>query len=212
MKTKTYLFSTSSHPQAININSLKIELFKPDINFDNYDYFIISSKQAVHALRQYSKDEYIDKQTIAISTKSAESYRELGGEVLEVGDGYGSDLSNIIKKYPKSTRWLYLRAETIASDFAEQCRESGYNINESIVYKSECSDDCSNIKIEENASLIFTSPSTVKCYLKTHKLTQKNFIVVIGETTAKALPAGLKYKISQDKSIESCIEMIKRNS
>lgn len=212
MNNKTYLFSTSTHPQAISVNSLKIELLKPNIDFNNYDYFIITSKQAVHSLEQYQKELYINKPAIAISTKSAESYTTLGGKVIDIGDGYGSDLTAIIEKHPKSTRWLYLRAKNIASDFTDLCRQNNYDIDERIVYESECSEDILNIEIEENASLIFTSPSSVKCYLKSHSLSVNNFIVVIGETTAKSLPKGFKYKISQDKSIDSCIEMIKRNS
>ena len=208
MSKKIYLFSISSHPDAISVNSLDISFFEPLIHFSNYDYLILTSKQAVKALKQYKKEEYIEKKALCISTQTAKSYEQLGGQVLELGSGYGDDMKAIIKKYPKETKWLYLRAETIASSFALELQEEKYKIQESVVYKSECSQSIQNVQVHENAVLIFTSPSSVKCFLKTHTIEQDKEVIVIGKTTAKALPKQINYMIAKEKTILSCFEEI----
>ncbi|SFV57898.1 Uroporphyrinogen-III synthase [hydrothermal vent metagenome] len=210
MKLPIYLFSVSSHPEAMHINSLTVAFFKPKIDFTQTDYLILTSKQAVKALEQYDKEEFIQKKALCISKATAKAYKELGGEVLEVGKGYGDTLVDAIKNYPKTTKWLYLRAEVVASDFADVLREDGYAIKEAILYKSECSKEILDAKVKRDAILIFTSPSSIKCYLKTHPLFSSQKIIVIGKTTAKALPKDIDYILSPNTTVESCIQIAKK--
>ena len=203
-----YLFSISSHPHAKHINSLDIKFFKPKIDFSKYDYLIITSKQASKALKQYKKEEYIHMPSLCVSTQSAKSYEALGGEVLEVGGGYGDDLSSIIKRFPHAKRWLYLRAKEVASDFVSTCQDDGCSIDEVVVYESVCSKDIEDVEVEDDSVLVFTSPSSVKCFLKNHTINSHAKVVVIGKTTAKALPKNVEYFISPQTTIDSCIELI----
>ena len=204
-----YLFSISSHPDAISINSLDITFFQPEIDFSKYDALIITSKQASKALTQYDKESYLHLPALCVSVASAKSYEALGGKVLDTGGGYGDNLVDKIKEYPKTKKWLYLRAKVVASDFATLCKEEGYSIDELIVYESDCSQAIADVKVEENAILIFSSPSSVKCFLKNHTFTQEQTIIVIGKTTAKALPGEINYILSDKTSIESCIQIAK---
>lgn len=205
-----YLFSISSHPDAISINSLDITFLKPDIDFSKYDNLIITSKQASKALLQYKKSDYIDKPALCVSKQSAISYENIGGRVLKVGGGYGDNLLSIIKEYPKERKWLYLRAKLVASDFVALAKKDGHNIDEAIVYESDCSKKIVQVSVEERAILIFTSPSSVKCYLKSHTFSKEQIIIVIGKTTAKAIPSGVDFILSADTTIESCVEIAKK--
>ncbi len=209
-KLPIYLFSVSSHPDAIHVNSLSVTFFKPDIDFEEVDYLILTSKQAVKALEQYQKKKFIDKKALCISKATAAAYEALGGEVLQTGKGYGDTLSDAIRSYPKETRWLYLRAEVVASNFAKELRDEGYDIKEAIVYKSECSKEILEAEVPKEAVLIFTSPSSINCYLQTHTLYPSQKIIVIGKTTAKALPEGIKPILSPDTTIKSCIQIAKK--
>jgi len=139
MSKPIYLFSISSHPHAKSINSLDVTFFKPEIDFSKYDYLIITSKQACEALKQYEQKEYIHMPALCVSKQSALSYEKLGGKVLDVGAGYGDNLVEKIKSYPKDKKWLYLRAKIVASEFVSTCQDDGYNIDETVVYKSDCS-------------------------------------------------------------------------
>ena len=205
-----YLFSISSHPEAIHIDPLSITFFTPQIDFTNIDYLIITSKQAVKALQNYDKTSYMNKKALCISKASAKAFEEIGGEVLTVGKGYGDTLYETIKNYPQTTKWFYLRAETVASDFAQRLRDEGYSISEATLYKSECSADILQAEVPADAILIFTSPSSVQCYLQTHSFEDTQNIVVIGKTTAKTIPNGFNYIVSDDTSVQSCIDIAKK--
>lgn len=207
MPKPIYLFSISAHPHAISVNSLDIKLLKPHIDFQKYDYLIITSKQASEALQQYDKNEYIHMPAICVSKKSAEAFEKLGGKILACANGYGNDLSTIIKEFAHAKRGLYLRAKVVASDFICTCQKEGYSVDEIVVYESECSKAIRHVEVEDDATLIFTSPSSLHCFLKNHIITPLNKVVVIGNTTALALPEGIKYSISQETSIESCMEI-----
>lgn len=209
MPKPIYLFSTSSHPDAISINSLSINLLKPEIDFSKYDYLIITSKQSSEALKQYIKEEYVNVPALCVSTQSATFFESIGGTVLDLGKGYGDNLIDNIKGYSKDTKWLYLRAKVVASDFVDVCKKDGYNIDEQIVYESDCSKDILDVRVEDNSILIFTSPSSLNCFLQTHTLDEGHKVIVIGKTTAKALPKDVQYYISQDTTIESCIKRAK---
>ncbi|MBA1432305.1 MAG: uroporphyrinogen-III synthase [Epsilonproteobacteria bacterium] len=204
-----YLFSISSHPDAISINSLDITFFKPEIDFSQYDALIITSKQASKALTQYDKAAYIHLPALCVSVTSAQSYEELGGKVLDIGGGYGDNLVDKIQSYPKEKKWLYLRAKVVASDFVQICKKEDYNIDERVVYESDCSEAIKEVQVADDAILIFTSPSSVNCYLKNHTFTQEQTIIVIGKTTAKALPSDVNYVLSDKTSIQSCITIAK---
>ena len=207
MKKQIYLFSISSSPHAKSINSLDIKLLKPEINFSNYDYFIVTSKQTSEALKQYENREL--KPALCVSVASAKSYEDIGGEVLDIGGGYGDNLVSKIKEYPKSKKWLYLRAKVVASDFVSICQKDGYDIDEIIVYESGCSKEIWHVEIKEEAILIFTSPSSVNCFLQNHTISPHVKVIVIGKTTAKALPLNVKYILSAKTSIDSCIDIAK---
>ncbi|MDA7817032.1 uroporphyrinogen-III synthase [Sulfurimonas sp.] len=208
MSKQIYLFSTSSHPDTINVNSLHVTLLRPDIDFYKYDYLIITSKQVSNALKCYNND-YIAKKALCISKHTATSYESIGGTVLDIADGYGDDISKLVMNYPKKSKWLYLRAKEIASDFVSTCRNGGFNIDEKIIYETSCSKDIETLQLKPDSVFIFTSPSSIKCFLNSHQLSSDSKVVVIGETTAKSVPKGVIYKLSDETSIESCIKLAK---
>jgi uroporphyrinogen-III synthase len=207
MKKSIYLFSTSSHPDAIGVNSLDVEFLRPDIDFSKYDYFILTSKQAVKALKRYDPSESTSKKALCVSTLTAKSYEDIGGETLDVGSGYGDRLVDKIKKYPKSAKWLYLRAKVVASDFVETCKRDGFDIDEAVVYESACSREILEVKVQDDAILIFTSPSSLNCFLKTHTINARNKVIVIGDTTAKAVPKNIRHIVSSQTSIQDCVRL-----
>jgi uroporphyrinogen-III synthase len=209
MGVEIYLFSTSSHPDATSINSLDIELLNPRIDFSKYDYLIITSKQTSNALEKFYNKSYTSTKALCISEKSAEAFEKIGGKVLEMGSGYGDNLVDIIQKYPKDTKWLYLRAEIVASDFVEVCLNSAYDIDEEVVYRSKCSQEIKDFSLNDRATLIFTSPSSVECFLLKHKFSTNHKVIVIGTSTAKALPKHVTFRLSKLRTIQSCIDISK---
>ena len=209
MAKPIYLFSISSHSDTVNINSLDITVLKPTINFLEYDYLIATSKQVSVALQQYSA-EYKKRKILAISNATAESLKKIGCNILEVGSGYGDNLSSLIDKYPKNTKWLYLRAKKVASNFVQEQVKKGFLIDEVIVYESKCSKAIEKLPLAIDATLIFTSPSSVKCFMQTNTLLKTHNIIVIGESTKKALPFSIHCNVSKSMSIDACVELAKK--
>ncbi|QOY51614.1 uroporphyrinogen-III synthase [Candidatus Sulfurimonas baltica] len=207
MSRQIYLFSTSSHPKATCINSLNIRYLNPSIDFTKYDYLIITSKQAIKALEQYDKKDFIHLRALCVSAKTAMEYKSIGGSIVTAKEGYGDGLLEKIEEFSKETKWLYLRAQTVASNFAQVAKKNDYKIDEKILYVSECSEEILNLHVQKSATLIFTSPSSVECFLKTHTITSDLKVIVIGKTTAKSIPKNIEYQISEETSIESCIEL-----
>ena len=207
MPKQIYLFSISSHPDATSINSLSVDFLKPTIDFSKYDYLIITSKQTSEALKQYDRSEYVNKQALCVSKQSALSFEALGGKVLDIGGGYGDNLESKIREFPKDTQWLYLRAKIVASDFVQKCQDDGYEISEAVMYSSDCSQEIMDVEVEDEAILIFTSPSSLNCFLKKHTINPKSKVIVIGTTTAKAVPEAIEYHLSKETTIQSCMEL-----
>lgn len=207
MPKSIYLFATSKSKHAKNIKSLDVRYLKPDIDFSKYEYLIITSKQTVKALEQYDKKDFIEIPALCVSVKTAVAYEEFGGKILGSGDGYGDNLIKNIKEFSKDTKWLYLRAELIASDFVQKSRDDGYSIDEEILYVSECSQEILDVRVNDDSTLIFTSPSSIECFLKNNSIHPDAKIIVIGKTTANLLPQDVEYIVSESTSIESCIEL-----
>ncbi|MDD2356752.1 MAG: uroporphyrinogen-III synthase [Thiovulaceae bacterium] len=205
MQKNIYLFSLTPYEGVTHINSLHVSLFTPEIDFKNYDYLIITSKQILQALKNYH-ESWKNLPVLAVAKPTAEAVVKAGGKILEYGSGYGDNLAEIIFSYPKEKRWLYLRAKEVASDFALTCKQNGCNIDEVIMYETTCSHELKSVEIEDNATLIFTSPSSVECFLKHHDFKETQNIIVIGTTTARAIPLGVNYKIASQPTMQSCIQ------
>ena len=200
MPIPVYLFSATSSPYAIHINSLDFDFFQPTINFSKYDFLILTSKKAIDALLYYKKEDYINIPAFCISEFTKEYYESFGGKVMSVGNGLGSDLIPIINSYSKDKKWLYLRAKEIAGD--------GFKVDEAIVYESRCSDEILNFRLKnEECILIFTSPSSVRCFLKNNSIIPHAKVIVIGKTTAKSLPQNIKYMMPKISSIKECLKL-----
>ena len=206
MKQKNiYLFSLTPYEGVTHVNSLHVSFFTPKIDFKQYDYLIITSKQVLEALKNYD-ESWKNLGVLAVAKPTAEAVKSAGGKVLEFGSGYGDSLAEIISSYPKVKRWLYLRAREVASDFTLTCKQNGHHIDEAILYETSCSQDCLHVSVEADATLIFTSPSSVECFLKHHDFKETQNIIVIGTTTAKAIPHGISYKIASNPTMQSCIQ------
>ena len=207
MSKQIYLFATSKNPNAISIKSLEVRFLNPKIDFSKYDYLIITSKQTVKALESYDKKDFIDIPALCVSVKTAAAYENFGGKILAIGDGYGDNLVKNINDESKDIKWLYLRAKLIASDFVQRCQNDGFKIDEEILYVSECSREIQDVRVSDDSTLIFTSPSSIECFLKNNTINPDAKIVVIGKTTAMNLPDGVEYFTAQKTSIDSCIEL-----
>jgi len=205
-KNPIFLFSKTSHPDVTHIPILKTHFLQPDIDFSRYDAIVLTSKQAVTALDKISA-QWKTLPVLTVAAKTAETVREANGRLLETGDGYGDSLSEIIIHKYGSYNWLYPRPKVVASDFKERVAEAGVNIEDVVVYETSCNQECQKAQLPDDAVLVFTSPLTIACYLEFFAFKPDHKVVVIGKTTAKALPSAVKYRMPQEPTVEASVQL-----
>jgi uroporphyrinogen-III synthase len=198
-----YLISKTPYDGVIHIPILTISFLTPDINFDLYKGIIVTSKQGALALRHY-RANWDRLNVICVGESTAQEMKKLGVKHLECADGYGANIFNVLRQY--RGKWLYCRPKVIATSWPSHAREEGMLIDEVILYETTCNETMEKIDLAENGVLIFTSPSSIECFLQKYSFRGMRDIVVIGKTTQNALPVGVKSILSETTSVESCVE------
>lgn len=201
-----YLISKTPYAGVIHIPILTISFFKPDIDFTRYQGVILTSKQSLAALKQYDV-QWKTLRCICVSEGTAEAARNAGVLELYVGDGYAQTIPELMRRESLSGRWLYLRPSVIASEWIGDTASLEIEIDEAVVYETTCNDDAGGRKIEANAILVFTSPSSIACFAKHYSILSTHSVVAIGKTTRDAFRGAKEVWISPEPSIASAVEL-----
>jgi len=199
-----YLLSNiiSNESDIINFSVFDIHFIRPIIDFNSYDVLIFTSKNAIYSLEKFNID-YKNIPSYAIATKTAEILKSYNANLQYTGkSGHGNDFAYEIKDKIKDKKVLYIRAKKVVSDL-----RNILNCDEVVVYETVCKDQEKQNKVTINSIIIFTSPSTINCFFTNYKWHDSYTAVCIGKTTASYLPKDVKYFISNNTSIDSCIEL-----
>ena len=204
-----YLISKTPYPGVIHIPVLSIRFLTPDIDFSDYEGVILTSKQGVEALRRY--DVPWDKLgCICVSEPTAVYARSAGAQNVETGSGYGTSIPDILGSRLRHGKWLYLRPEKVASFWVEEARARGFLIDEAIVYETRCAEGELPEPVDERGVLIFTSPSSIECFLQKSPILPTHRVIAIGKTTKKALPEGTESLMCEETSVASAVELARK--
>ena len=204
-----FLFSKTSHPDVTHIPILNTNFLKPNINFENYDAIVLTSKQAVTALDNISP-KWKSIPALSIASKTEEMVRNAGGTLLDRGEGYGDMLDDIIATKYATLRWLYPRPKIVASNFKERVKARGIVMDDVIVYETSCNETCKEILLPEDAILIFTSPFTIECFMKFYEFKSSYKVIAIGKTTAAALPKNVNYVMPDTPNVDACVTLARK--
>jgi len=88
-------------------------------------------------------------------------------------------------------------------------KKAGIDLQEQVIYETGCITYEKREKPVENAIIIFTSPSTIHCFLKNFSWDESYTAVVIGKSTKVHLPEYADYVVADEPLISSCIEKAK---
>lgn len=200
-----YLFSHTSHKGVKSVKSIEINFLRPKLMDENFNALIFTSKNSVIALDKLDIN-WKKIPSFVIGKATANEVLKLGGEVEFISQkSYGDEFANEIKDLLKDRKILFPRAKNVVSDIKNIL--TPLKIKELIVYETKCI-VCKNLeKPPISSTLIFASPSSVKCFLKCFKLSTNYKIICIGKKTALALPEGLEYKIPKTQSIDECVKL-----
>ena len=199
------LLSPTKKEGALSLPLIEFNFLSPNIEISEYDLLIFTSKTAVKGIDNIT-NQWKRLPSITVGEKTAKEVKKFGGLVSFIGNGYGDSIINEILKHKKK-KLLFIRGKEVATNLKEITKKE-LPLNEIIVYETLCKKE--GIKLEDSSIIIFTSPSSVKCFFKNYKWKDSYKAVAIGKTTAKELPADIKVYIPTTPTFEHCIDLAKR--
>jgi len=204
-----YLLSPLKKEGMHSLPMISFDVVADEIDFSSCDTLMFTSKQAVVSADTIDKS-WKNYPTIAIGGATKKKIEELGGEVIyHPKKFYGKDLAEDIKLYFSERKILYLRPKEVSFDSRDYLAKNGIELEEQIIYETSCIAYLKAEKPIENATIIFTSPSTIKCFFKSFVWDDSYTAILIGHATKEHLPKGCRYAVADTPLIDSCIKKAK---
>jgi uroporphyrinogen-III synthase len=200
-----YLLSPLPQEGTIHLPMIHFSLLPSKIDFSKCDTLMFTSKQAVKSAEALNP-EWKKYPCLAIGLATAKEIESLGGKVVyQPKSFYGETLSQDIIARFHDKKILYLRPKEVSFDSRNFLANAGIEVHEQIIYETSCVSYEKKEKPVKNAIIIFTSPSTIHCFLKNFEWDESYTAVVIGETTKVHLPDHAHYKVADRPLIDACI-------
>jgi uroporphyrinogen-III synthase len=205
---KIYVLSGQEVEGAVNLPVINIEYLHPQIDFDTIDAIIFTSKNGVKAMSAIDK-EWRGKPSLVIGKATAEAVKQCRGRLSFCSEeSYAEALSSEILRRFRSLVFLYARPEEVVFDIGDFLRAKRIKVIEKVVYRTTCSDDALAVP-EAGSIIIFSSPSTVKCFFSKFSWDTRWRAVAIGKTTASFIPEEISFELANEQNLSSCVEMAK---
>lgn len=111
---------------------IDIHALKPDLDFQNVDSFVFTSRNGVAAVRDV--DGLRGKTAFVVGPNTAAAANDIGMNVVQ-GKGSADDLVALIKKHAPSGNILHLRGEHARGNIEERLISAGLDTKSAIVYR-----------------------------------------------------------------------------
>ncbi len=201
-----YILSDKKINGAKNIPVIDITYIQQDIDYNLYNSLIITSKNALYSIDSMN-EKWKNIPIYAIAPQTANIVKKLGGNLEFIGtDGHGDKFALELIDKLKGKKALYIRGEKVVSNLINILKQNNISCDETIVYKTVCKEYKQFGQLPKDSIIIFSSPSTIKCFFKNTTWDESFKAVCIGDTTAKYLPSHIKPYIADTTSLESCVE------
>jgi uroporphyrinogen-III synthase len=201
-----YLLSPLPKEGIKSLPMICFERVAESIDFSSCDTLMFTSKQAV-VTAEAIDPKWKTIPVIAIGPATKRQVEILGGKVIyHPKKFYGEVLADDIAQFFHERHILYLRPETISFDSRGFLQKRGIVLQEQIIYKTICRQYRSSEQPPESSVIIFTSPSTIHCFLENFSWLKSYTAVVIGHSTQVHLPAECDYVVADRPLIDACIE------
>ena len=206
--SKIYLLNNLKYEGIENLEVFGIEFMPSDINLNEYDALIFTSKNAIYSLDSFNKT-WQEIPSYAIAVKTANIINEYGGKLEFAGVcSHGDEFAKELIPKLKNKKVLYVRALKTVSKLVDILKNNSIDIDELITYKTSCLK--SNKTLEDNSVFIFSAPSSVECFFKNYTWNDSYKAITIGKTTSNYLPKNIDYIVSEKTSIDECIKLAKQ--
>lgn len=204
--SKIYLLSPKVKEGVESLPMISFTQTTNSIDFSTCDTLMFTSKQAVVTANNIDKS-WKKIPCIAVGIATKKQIEELGGEVIyHPKEFYGEELAKDIEKFFKKREILYLRPATVMFNSKEYLAKKDITLQEQIIYKTSCIKYDISTQPPQNSIIIFTSPSTINCFLENFSWLDSYTAIVIGKTTKVHLPLNAKFEVADTPLIDSCIK------
>lgn len=201
-----YILSDKKVPGAVNLPVFNIKTIQQDIDLSGYDALIFTSKNAVYSLDSMDQT-WKEKPAYTIAPQTAKVVDQLKGNLAFIGkDKHGNGFALELCEKLKHQKVLYLRGMEVVSDLVNILKSHAIECDELIVYETICRKFDTQITLPKDATIIFTSPSTIKCFFKNTTWDESFKAVSIGHTTADYFPSYITPAVADTTSLESCVK------
>lgn len=201
-----YILSDKKVKWAKNLPVFKIEPIKANLDFSSYDALIFTSKNAVTSLNSYNQ-AWKSKPLYVIAPQTAKVASNLGGKIKFVGkEKHGNEFAAELIPLLKNKKVLYIRGSKIVSNLVETLNSNNIICDEAVVYETVCLTNKKKIKLPKNSIVIFSSPSTIDCFLKNAIWDESYQAISIGHTTEKYFPPYIHPIVSETTSLDYCVK------
>jgi len=207
MKSERLIYLLSPQPKegTVHLPMIEFRLMPENIDLSHCDILMFTSKQAVRSVDTLTQ-EWKKYPCLAIGQATAQEIKALGGKVLYQPETfYAQTLGQDIIRRFKDKNILYLRPKEVSFDSKSFLAKAGIALQEQIIYETFCVTYENNEKPSKGAIIIFTSPSTIHCFLKNFEWDETYTAVIIGEATKEHLPSDVRYVVADKPLISECI-------
>lgn len=201
-----YILSDKKVKWAKNLPMIEIKVIEQTIDFSSYDALVFTSKNAVYSIDTINKT-WREKPSYTIAPQTAKIIKHLKGNLKFVGkEKHGNEFALELIEKLKHKKVLYIRGSEIVSDLVNILNSNSIVCEELIIYETVCKEYANKIKIPKNSTIIFSSPSTIKCFLHTIAWDKSFKAISIGNTTAQYFPEYITPIVADTTSLESCVK------
>ena len=209
MQRLIYLLSPLEKEGTIALPMISFSLTAKSIDFSSCDTVLFTSKQAVVSANSIDEN-WKNYPCIAIGLATKKKIEELGGTVVYCPkEFYAEVLAKDIEKNFSDKKLLYLRPKVVSFDSKAYLEKNGIALAEQVIYETSCVKYSQNEKPKENAVIIFTSPSTIRCFFESFVWHKSYVAILIGHATKEHLPKVCQYVIADEPLIDACIKKAK---
>lgn len=201
-----YILNDKKVKWAKNLPVIKIDNINTTLDISSYDALIFTSKSAVYTLNSYNK-EWKSKPLYVIAPQTAKVASNLGGKIKFVSkEKHGDEFAVELIPLLKNKKVLYIRGSKVVSNLVETLNENGVLCDDAVVYQTVCANFKKKIKLPKKSVIIFSSPSTIECFLKNAIWDDSYIAVSIGHTTKKYFPSNITPIVADTPSLDSCVK------
>jgi uroporphyrinogen-III synthase len=205
-----YILSDKKVKGAISLPVFEIEFIPQNIDLNNYDAIIFTSKNGIYSIDSFNKD-WQKIPSYAIAPLTAEVIKDYNGNLVYTStQSYGDDFAQELIPILKDKKAVFLRAKKVISKLDIILRDNGINLDDIVIYKTIIKKDIDKkLQPPKGSTIIFSSPSTIDGFFNHFNWDNSYTAVCIGKVTASHLPQNIKNYIASNPSLLGCVEFAK---